>query len=927
MVERINRQSRFSVVKKNMFSLSIDDTERAALLHTPATIVENRVRAYEPTTADACNAMKAQNYYETKKSRFQADNYHIPRNQPLEGKWLITEKFDGIFATWTGKRFLSRQGKELRTPDWFRAPLPNRWLVGEFWVGEGLFSQTLSILRRPFDPTHADCITEPTDISTLAQLAKVAKKRPSVFWRWMNFIVFDLPDHPGTYEERLGEMKESLQGVRWLRIAPAIVYAHRNHLNYVLDDVLQRGGEGLMIRQAESRYQYGRRSPLMLKVKLWHEAEALVIQRMHGVGRHLTTTGKLRCILPNGTKFTITTGFTDADRKRLQSLQKKVVISFFYQGLSEVNHKPRFPVFKAVRSDLHWSAVEREQKLKFYQLYDANNLHNWTSSSATTTLSPQHWSYDVAPSPSPSHPVKTTPLTSIIEYARQMQRDEGVLHSWERQLPQLTFNGLVYIIHALNRRYLSRTTPFYQVIKSTTPNLCFFLCIESDNYVWDALLRTREKEKEDRTIDCILLDAIQVLANRFFADEPGYDPVGKMRKMVCSTFRLPTLRKTVHYFLFRNVMCANLALVQKVAERFVAFAKTVLSPFPFFYANASGPEHHVFNLTHAYQGTFPFPFCSFTYRDKAGTDHLLCMPTGMEKTNVQLANYHSTYLLSPLLPPLDLVGQVTEWQVNRPNTNAIRLFASSGQAPPQVVTSIPPDIVFVSFPSVVRAIEAYESCEKTSGFLSVAEDEEQKEEQEDVQWPLLLFEHFELLREERKQMTLFHAAPNRIVTPVFSPAIYYRLFLRKPDVGSNAGARLERVLPSSSSSAIIPSQSFKDLLREGRVWENMEDAKDYLTDEDNLYDAETEEKEEEEEVLEFDLTGEEKEEEKVYSTPPPRSSPNKRAAPSLPSAHPPPPSSRRHISARKLKWEEEEEEEEEEKELDEFIAEWMRRNA
>ncbi|MGO2563434.1 MAG: DNA ligase, partial [Pseudoalteromonas nigrifaciens] len=48
--------------------------------------------------------------------------------------YLVSEKFDGVRAIWTGKQFVTRQGNVINAPEWFTAPLPKVWLDGELWT-------------------------------------------------------------------------------------------------------------------------------------------------------------------------------------------------------------------------------------------------------------------------------------------------------------------------------------------------------------------------------------------------------------------------------------------------------------------------------------------------------------------------------------------------------------------------------------------------------------------------------------------------------------------------------------------------------------------------------------------------------------------------------------------------------------------------
>lgn len=62
---------------------------------------------------------------------------------------------------------------------------------------------------------------------------------------------------------------------------------------------------------------------------MFHDEEALVLSSEKGTGRLSNMMGKLHCELPNGVKFKVGTGFSDAQRKNPP--KKGAVISFKYQ--------------------------------------------------------------------------------------------------------------------------------------------------------------------------------------------------------------------------------------------------------------------------------------------------------------------------------------------------------------------------------------------------------------------------------------------------------------------------------------------------------------------------------------------------------------------------------------------------------------------
>jgi len=242
-------------------------------------------------------------------------------DQDLTG-WFMSEKLDGVRAYWDGQEFLSRQGNRFYAPDWFVKGLPNFPLDGELWIGRQAFQQTVSIVRRQ-------------DAGRL--------------WEQVLYAVFDAPAAGGTFEERLQVIRDANLELN----APQarILYQARcegtDNLRAELARVLALGAEGLMLRQPGSLYEAGR-SHTLLKVKQFQDAEAVVVGHVPGTGRHRGRLGSLEVELPNGVRFCVGSGLTDAMRN--SPPQVGCVITFRYQELSS-GGVPRFPTFVRIRPD------------------------------------------------------------------------------------------------------------------------------------------------------------------------------------------------------------------------------------------------------------------------------------------------------------------------------------------------------------------------------------------------------------------------------------------------------------------------------------------------------------------------------------------------------------------------------------------------
>jgi DNA ligase-1 len=69
-----------------------------------------------------------------------------------------------------------------------------------------------------------------------------------------------------------------------------------------------------MLRKAGSLYE-GRRSHTLLKVKVFKEAEAVVVSHVAGKGKHKGRLGGLVVKMPNGNEFNVGSGLKDSERE------------------------------------------------------------------------------------------------------------------------------------------------------------------------------------------------------------------------------------------------------------------------------------------------------------------------------------------------------------------------------------------------------------------------------------------------------------------------------------------------------------------------------------------------------------------------------------------------------------------------------------
>jgi DNA ligase-1 len=94
-----------------------------------------------------------------------------------------------------------------------------------------------------------------------------------------------------------------------------------------------------MLHKADSIYR-GQRSDDLLKVKSSEDAEARVLAHMPGQGKHAGKLGALWVETPEGVRFKLGTGFTDAERRNPPAIGSWVTYRF--RGTHAGSGAPRF---------------------------------------------------------------------------------------------------------------------------------------------------------------------------------------------------------------------------------------------------------------------------------------------------------------------------------------------------------------------------------------------------------------------------------------------------------------------------------------------------------------------------------------------------------------------------------------------------------
>jgi len=236
-------------------------------------------------------------------------------------QYWLSEKLDGMRGYWDGTQLLTRQGNLIHSPEWFTKNWPDNAIDGELWVKRGYFQQTLSCVRK--------------------------KQLDEICWQFVRFMMFDLPEHGGTFTQRLSAMQEltNKRNSPYLSMIEQFKVTTNEQLHQTLDKVAKNNGEGLMLHLGDAYYHVGRTNNIM-KLKKHDDAEAIVIAHIEGKGKYQGILGAIQVKTVEGIIFKIGSGFTDEERHQPPAVGS--LITFKYNGKTQAGI-PRFARFFRIR--------------------------------------------------------------------------------------------------------------------------------------------------------------------------------------------------------------------------------------------------------------------------------------------------------------------------------------------------------------------------------------------------------------------------------------------------------------------------------------------------------------------------------------------------------------------------------------------------
>lgn len=281
--------------------------------------------------------------------------------------WMASEKLDGQRALWlpgcdfdfsdqqekpTG--LWSRDGKIIHAPQWWLDHLPPCGVDLELYMGHRSFQDTMSIVRRKIPGEEWRLITANAfDLPVKMEAGKIHFKHRELEIPDLHFNTRLSKQHPfrTTYNYMVNKLEEN----DIFRIIPQHRITSLEFLNYFLEEVESKGGEGLVLRDPSSKWVQGRNSCL-LKLKPTKTMFVTVIGYYYGEGKYDGMMGALHVRSEDGTEFKLS-GFTDEERRT-----ESVGVPFKRSVYDDCFEFPRGKVIKITYRELTKDGVPKEAR-------------------------------------------------------------------------------------------------------------------------------------------------------------------------------------------------------------------------------------------------------------------------------------------------------------------------------------------------------------------------------------------------------------------------------------------------------------------------------------------------------------------------------------------------------------------------------------
>jgi ATP-dependent DNA ligase len=233
------------------------------------------------------------------------------RQQYISEPFYVQPKIDGVRLLVSKNGCFSRTGKPIKGVDHLSNGLrEGEWLDGECYAPDKTFEEITSLFK-----------TNPKDLE------------------FHIFDYFDLERPELTFEERMDCIS-----------IDTFLVKKKSSVKTYHDLFTSRGYEGVMIRDAKSTYEVGKRSNYLLKYKEFQTEEYEIIGAKTGHGRDANAVVWI-CKTGNGQEFTVRPEGTITQRQEHYKNYKKYIgkmLTVRFQNLTTLG-LPRFPIGVVIR--------------------------------------------------------------------------------------------------------------------------------------------------------------------------------------------------------------------------------------------------------------------------------------------------------------------------------------------------------------------------------------------------------------------------------------------------------------------------------------------------------------------------------------------------------------------------------------------------
>eukprot|EP00026_Physarum_polycephalum_P002318 Phypoly_transcript_02324.p1 GENE.Phypoly_transcript_02324~~Phypoly_transcript_02324.p1 ORF type:complete len:754 (+),score=90.25 Phypoly_transcript_02324:5-2266(+) len=240
--------------------------------------------------------------------------------------WWLGEKYDGIRCCWVPKNnaVYTRHGIDLQIQPMFIRFLPQVATDAELWAGRGMYSLTYKIFTGPFE---------------------------FISWDMLRMVAFDaVPNCSITdfqFETRYKNLLASACNDNPLVIVAGRLFCNgQMTVDKCMKEIIEDGGEGVILRRFGSRYEFGTKSPSLLKLKTSLGDQEGIITSVHN--------SSLKLQLPNGVKFSV-----PSENIHLKEKPHAGEIVTFSYKIHSREAVPVAPVIYRKREDVTWDDLTR----------------------------------------------------------------------------------------------------------------------------------------------------------------------------------------------------------------------------------------------------------------------------------------------------------------------------------------------------------------------------------------------------------------------------------------------------------------------------------------------------------------------------------------------------------------------------------------